>query len=450
MPIYPALMGRPQRPPMDISGPLRTGFMIGSQIAAGREKRKEKGELRDLRQAAIEEAMGQSVGGAQPGAPTPDTQQAPPAVPAPRGYPGARPRTGATGIQPGATDVLPRGQGPAAPQPAAAPQIGATPQAAYQYGEAMGRLWAADPDAAAQLQAQIKAMSGAQRARQKQNAEMGGRLALSVLGAPPDQRAAYYAKALEMAQAQGLDVSGLPPQWSPEAEQQLRIQVGMSQAVKEMIDNEQSRVTTMTPTEAGAVGYRPGTVVQKAGTGAHKVTQKPLGEGKTGQDPARVRESQWLVKNKVFPDLKSAYAATRTRVAMDPQAVRVKGLAWVADQEDRYGRPKYSTPEAQAAALSAYQLFAGGKPEEAVAELKKLEPDKKVDKPGLVKRMWDSLTGGPETPAPQGKQLAAKAGSMKGPDGNDYPVVSDQAAYDKIPSGGTYYHAGKKQFLKKK
>ncbi len=62
---------------------------------------------------------------------------------------------------------------------------------------------------------------------------------------------------------------------------------------------------------------------------------------------------------------------------------------------------------------------------------------------GLV---TDAGAGGGATSA----TAATPQQTMKGPDGNDYPVVTDQAGYDALESGATYYHADKKKFLVKK
>jgi len=109
-------------------------------------------------------------------------------------------------------------------------------------------------------------------------------------------------------------------------------------------------------------------------------------------EPANVREAKWLVKNGVAPDLNKAYEMVRTRKTVDPTSMRQKALSWVAAQKDRYGRPKYSEPEAQAAAVSAYEKWATGDSEGAVMALKSLEPkDEKKDETAWYESLWSSI-----------------------------------------------------------
>lgn len=112
----------------------------------------------------------------------------------------------------------------------------------------------------------------------------------------------------------------------------------------------------------------------------------------SGKDPARVREAQWLVDNKIFPDLASAYNATRTRVGMDPATVRSKALSWVSAQKDQYGRQKYTKPEEIAAGVQAYQKFIDGDTAGALEAFKAIEPKATEDEAGWLRGMWESIT----------------------------------------------------------
>lgn len=112
----------------------------------------------------------------------------------------------------------------------------------------------------------------------------------------------------------------------------------------------------------------------------------------SGKDPARVREAQWLVDNKIYPDLNTAYEATRTRVGMDPATVRSKALSWVSAQKDQYGRQKYTKPEEIAAGVQAYQKFIDGDTAGALEAFKAIEPKAAEDETGWLRGMWESIT----------------------------------------------------------
>jgi hypothetical protein len=123
--------------------------------------------------------------------------------------------------------------------------------------------------------------------------------------------------------------------------------------------------------------------------------------GKTGEAPARVKEAEWAVAKGIFPDIETAYRATREKVGMSEEDIRTKGLAWVSAQKDRYGRAKFTTPEQQDAALQAYRKWVNGDSAGALESFKALEPKAAADEPGLIKSMFQSLGIGGGTAKPE-------------------------------------------------
>lgn len=450
MPVYPALHATLPRRTEDPNA-LRAGYAIGGDIA----RKQRANELVELRRQALEAGMMGDAGG------QPDY------------FSGEGPSPEAGGMGFGAFQGPQGTPGPLGQQPGAGVDTRASPNALMRLApprqparmtNEMANYYASDPKGARELHGFVASMDAAER---KLAASETRRLAQLLnwvqQAATPEEAAERYDQALILARRNGLNVDDAPPiydaAWvgshaalATTLEQQFkraageRKEAGLTKRAGIAARGKAPAVKTFYDKKSGlpySAQWDPNTKkwLREGGTKSAALT-------KAGQDPARVREANWLVKNKIFPDLKTAYAATRTRVAMDPQAVRVKGLAWIAAQKDRYGRPKYSTPEQQAQALKAYQLFAAGETDEAVAELKKLEPAKKADKTGWLRSMYNSLTGAGEA-APAPAAAKAKAATVRGPDGKDYPSVSDQESYDNVPAGGTYYHATKKQFLKK-
>ncbi len=146
-------------------------------------------------------------------------------------------------------------------------------------------------------------------------------------------------------------------------------------------------------------------------------------------DPANVREARWLVKNGVAPNLNKAYEMVRTRKTVDPTSMRQRALSWVASQKDRYGRPKYTEPEAQAAAVSAYEKWATGDSEGAVSALKSLEPkDEKKDETAWYESLWSSIGFGGGDGAATDKPSAPETETPEQAQGGAFSA--DGAGYD--------------------
>lgn len=81
--------------------------------------------------------------------------------------------------------------------------------------EALGRVAAASPDIAMKLAVTVANMDVRRQTQARAQMDMAGRLAASVLGAPPEQQGAAYAQALTQARALGMDTSAWPQEWSP-------------------------------------------------------------------------------------------------------------------------------------------------------------------------------------------------------------------------------------------
>jgi len=172
------------------------------------------------------------------------------------------------------------------------------------------------------------------------------------------------------------------------------------------------------------------------------------GGGKTGQDPARVKEANWLVKNGIYPDLATAYEATRERVGMNDEDKRKAAITWASDQKDEFGEPLYDTPEKLAGAVSSYQKLLDGDSEGFVRSLKKVNPDEAPKPEQQAKGFFESLFSNDEsavaaTPAP-GRDLpgpadaAGSAGAQPQGDGTEgsFPPAPRDPAKRKV--GQTY------------
>ena len=342
--------------PPDISGSVRT---LMAMKAAGRKARG-----RQLTGNALFDMMGRRGGGnARSGAPGDDALAG-----------------GASG-----NAMLGLG-GEAAPAQGAAGTAGDLPPSVI-------RLMQHDPERGMKVLNLVenhyaKADEREREALQRRNEAMGRR-AITVIDAPKDRKEGAYAQMLQMAPREGLDVSELPPQWGPQAA--ARLQMALREAMSfgdlvKMRETKDPSIIEIYDKTSGRKrkGYmQDGKFVPVGGEAAQTA-------GAGGEGPARVREAQWLVQNKIFPDIKAAYNATRTRVAMDQTTKRTKALTWVEAQKDRNGRNKYSTPEEQNAALNAYLKWVEGDSQGALAALKALEPKKDADEFGMIKSLYRS------------------------------------------------------------
>ncbi len=120
--------------------------------------------------------------------------------------------------------------------------------------EALGRVSAKSPRTAFALAPLLERADAATRARAKEASLWTQQAALGVLSAPPEQRAAAYAAALEDGRARGYDISKLPPQYSPQVEGRLNFYVGQARDANKWFEENDKRPTPIGPAPGGFVG----------------------------------------------------------------------------------------------------------------------------------------------------------------------------------------------------
>lgn len=170
--------------------------------------------------------------------------------------------------QPAAANPMLAGGTPSATPAAAAPTGPAQ-------GDALAKLWSVDPTMATNIENHVAQMDEATRKNQLYKLDLGGRLALGVLQAAPDQQAAAYQDALKMAPQYGLDTSHLPAQWGPDAQAALKTNLGLGMALKDAIAKQNEQVTDLTPAEKQNLGLPAGVVAQRSGTGQVSTVYTP-------------------------------------------------------------------------------------------------------------------------------------------------------------------------------
>lgn len=84
--------------------------------------------------------------------------------------------------------------------------------------DALGRVAAVNPDMATRLTMALSHMDARQATVAKGHIELAGRLSAGILSAPPDQRPALYAAALDQARSLGIDTSKFPQDYGPATE----------------------------------------------------------------------------------------------------------------------------------------------------------------------------------------------------------------------------------------
>jgi hypothetical protein len=284
--------------------------------------------------------------------------------------------------------------------------MGAEPgRSADAIPESLRALAAIAPDRAQKIVDLTGKLNDRQKETAKENSARAAKLAIGVLDAPDAQKPAAYAQALQIAGQNGYPVDTLPPEWGPEAQQSLNTVVLEALSFDDILKmrKDEPKIIEIFDDKTGRKqkGYmQAGKFVPVGGTAAEDI------DG--AKDPARVREANWLVENKIFPNLKAAYEATRTRVGMSGADVRTKGLTWVSSQKDRFSRQVYDSPEKQAAALAAYEKFVAGDTEGALKDLQSIAPKEEAAKPGFIERTVKSLFGSTDKPPESEAKPAAK------------------------------------------
>ncbi|TAJ89738.1 hypothetical protein [Reyranella sp.] len=135
--------------------------------------------------------------------------------------------------------------------------------------DALGRVAAMSPKTAFALAPLLERADAATRTRAKEAAAWTQQAALGVLSAPPEQRPAAYAAALEDGKARGYDISKLPPQYTPDVEGRLNFYVGQARDANKWFEENANRPTPIGPAPGGAPAAAPagapGDVVARAG-----------------------------------------------------------------------------------------------------------------------------------------------------------------------------------------
>lgn len=135
--------------------------------------------------------------------------------------------------------------------------------------DALGRVAAMSPKTAFALAPLLERADAATRTRAKEAAAWQQQAALGVLSAPPEQRPAAYAAALEDGRARGYDISKLPPQYTPDVEGRLNFYVGQARDANKWFEENANRPTPIGPAPGGAPAAAPagatGDVIVRAG-----------------------------------------------------------------------------------------------------------------------------------------------------------------------------------------
>lgn len=135
-----------------------------------------------------------------------------------------------------------------------------------------------------------------------------------------------------------------------------------------------------------------------------------------GQNPAMVKTIEYMVANGIATDRKDAFRQLQTAKDNPTQRARLV-MGWVQ--------------------ILQQDISNSGRP---VSELQE-EATRIVDQ-----MLASGVTAAPEqAPAPP----PAAQETRQAPDGNEYPVVSNEQQYDALPPGSVYFHAGQGQFLTK-
>lgn len=83
------------------------------------------------------------------------------------------------------------------------------------------------------------------RTRLKEGSAWTGQAAMAILSAPPEQRAAAYAAALEDGRARGFDLKGMPPQYSPDLDGKLNFYANQARDINKYFEEQANRPQVM-------------------------------------------------------------------------------------------------------------------------------------------------------------------------------------------------------------
>lgn len=132
---------------------------------------------------------------------------------------------------------------------------------------AMGRLAYGNPSAALAVTGALSRLDANQRANVQAAAEYSARAANAILQANPQDRPALYQQLYNEGKSRGYDMSGLPPQYSPQIDGLLRSHRAMGQSISDYYKQQLEMPQPMYPQGIGAGGG--GGAAVPAGGGAN-------------------------------------------------------------------------------------------------------------------------------------------------------------------------------------
>jgi len=218
---------------------------------------------------------------------------------------------------------------------AATPGILSGDEASIQEGAAL------DPQATAQLLDVAGKMNAAELADSKKRAVDISRLVLGVLNAAPQDRPAAYQAAIAQAGQSGLDVSNLPPQYSPDLEPRLKVLGFQALDIGEffkMVEDRNSAQSAPGKVQADIDrGLLPaGTPLRKPGSPLVSVNTGPQGQdfGKPPKDFVWAREPDGSIALRTDPATGFA-SPVAIPIAGGPEQAKREGAAEKAEKSQQ-------------------------------------------------------------------------------------------------------------------
>ncbi len=258
----------------------------------------------------------------------------------------------------------------------------------------------------------------AERDRAKEKATMLGNLALSVLTAPPVQRAGMWGQARETAIANGVNPQNVPEIYDESTEQKLRLWVGQANKLKTLLDQVPNTPSDYRRTEGG-LEFIPGGPADPAVAGKLAAAKRGAGGGATPAQQANNAEidaarqtldRMGLDKAEILRRTQKATNTGRANPDYDPSLER---LLRTATQRKVGADPEFAV---------IHRRYLGPAPQFSdPAGRKALPPGVSAEEPGILDRVGDFLFGNGATPAPASgavpRRGPPRAGGRGGPRG---------------------------------
>lgn len=237
----------------------------------------------------------------------------------------------------------------------------------------------------------------AERDKAKEQVTTLGNLALSVLTAPPVQRAAIWGQARESAIAYGANPQNVPEVYDQGTEQKLRQWVAQAGQIKTLLDQVPDTPSAYRQAEGGGLEYTPGGPADPIQAGRLAAAKRgPDGGATPAQqannaeiDAARaILERKGLDKAEIARLTQKASFSGRPNHEYDETLDRV---VRTATQRKTGNDPDFPR---------IYRTYLGPAPEfSESAGPKALPPGVSAERPGILDRVGDYLFGGDDTPA---------------------------------------------------